>query len=78
VGQFPGKLLAGQKKYKAETPTTKRASNGCLGVLVFGIAYFLLPLIVIVFGEAVLIGWALLVTMIWGLNVLIQRRKKAL
>ena len=76
VGSFPEKY----SKWKKEPSTGQKAQRGCLGFLIFGIAYIFVPMIMFLFIEAVLVAYALLVSLLWGvtagISVIMGRRNQ--
>ncbi|MHB1950254.1 MAG: hypothetical protein ACYCQK_02115 [Acidiferrobacteraceae bacterium] len=45
-----------------------RAQRGCLGTMLFGVGYFLLPLMIYLLVEMVIVAWALLASAGWALG----------
>ena len=64
AGSFPDKYGA----WKNGPGVSGRAQRGCLGFLIFGIAYVFVPLVIFIAVEAVIVAYALLLTVLWGLG----------
>ncbi|MGH7690210.1 MAG: hypothetical protein ACREN3_11445 [Gemmatimonadaceae bacterium] len=67
-------------KWKNAPSLSGRAQRGCLGMLIFGVVYVFVPLIVFVCVETVLLGYALLASVLWGVGAVVdgatRRRSK--
>jgi hypothetical protein len=59
-------------KWKKEPSVGDKAQRGCLGFLIFGVGYILLPLIVFLFAEIVIVAYALLVSLLWGIGTVVD------
>ena len=64
AGSFPDKYA----QWKKGPSVGGRAQRGCLGFLIFGIAYIVVPLMVFLCVEIVVVGYALLLTLLWGIG----------
>lgn len=73
VGSFP----ASYSKWKTGPSAGQRAQRGCLGFLFFGVLYIFIPLMVFLAVEAVLVAWALLMSLI-ALIVIVTTDARAL
>lgn len=77
VGRFPGSY----SRWKTGPSTVQRLQRGCLGWLVFGAVYLVVPLTVFLAVEAVLVTWAVLVSLVAvvavGIGHLGRRASKA-
>lgn len=49
-----------------------RAQRGCLGFLIFGIAYIVVPMLILVCVETVLVGYALIASALWGVGSMVD------
>lgn len=68
AGAFPEKYAA----WKRGPGVGGRAQRGCLGFLIFGIAYIFVPLILFLCVEVVLLVYAALMGVLWGLGAAID------
>jgi hypothetical protein len=74
AGSFPDRY----SRWKKEPGLSGRAQRGCLGVLIFGLVYVFVPLVIFLFVETVIIAWALLLSLLWGVGAAVDgvRRSK--
>lgn len=60
VGRFPNSY----SRWKNGPSTVQRLQRGCLGWLIFGVLYLFVPLMVFLAVEAVLLTWAVVVSLV--------------
>lgn len=68
AGAFPEKYST----WKKEPSLGGRAQRGCLGFLIFGIIYVIVPLMVFLAVEAAIVAYALLLSALWGVGAVID------
>jgi hypothetical protein len=59
-------------KWKKEPSVGDKAQRGCLGFLIFGVGYILLPMIALLFVEIVIVAYALFVSLLWGIGTVVD------
>ena len=59
-------------KWKKGPGIGGRAQRGCLGFLIFGIVYIFVPLLVFICVETVLVTYALLASLLWGVGATVD------
>jgi hypothetical protein len=72
AASFPDKYSA----WKKGPSVGDRAQRGCLGFLIFGIGYVLVPFVIFLFVEVAVIGYALFVSALWGTGALVDSAGK--
>lgn len=68
AGAFPEKYSA----WKKGPSLGGRAQRGCLGFLIFGIVYIVVPLMVFLAVEAAIVAYALLMSALWGIGAVVD------
>lgn len=71
VATWPGRFYAA----KRSRTTSQKVSGGCLSFMIFGLAFVIVPLAIVMVVEAVLVVWALLVTLVWLVGTGVSKLK---
>lgn len=68
TGAWPEKYTS----WKKGPGPSGRAQRGCLGFLIFGVVYIFLPLLIFLAVAMVLVAYALLMSLLWGIGATVD------